>query len=354
VSATGRVVVYEPDGVNPYGREIALLLAASGLDVCVVLAQDAGWTPPAVGVRRTLPRNGPAPHRTLQAFALARSLGWCLAMALLRPRTTWLVVWTRSVADELLFALLARLGRRVVLVVHNPGSRQPPGRLRASSTRVLRGAATVGVAHSDELRTELQPQRPGKDVAVCPHPPYSGWWQDHAPAVDRSPSDVLVLGQLQPHKGLEQLPAILDLLPAHIRARLTLTLCGKGSLDAGLATELAARVRVVDRTSRGFVSDADLALELGRAAVLLAPYRGATQSGTVALALTAGLRVVAFEDGAVADLVDDSGLVPPGDAARFARRVVDSLEEGRAGGPRLPLSTWREQARSAWADAVVS
>ena len=39
MSGTGRVVVYDPDGVNPYGRELAAQLSAAGYDVTTVVAE---------------------------------------------------------------------------------------------------------------------------------------------------------------------------------------------------------------------------------------------------------------------------------------------------------------------------
>jgi glycosyltransferase involved in cell wall biosynthesis len=353
MSTPQRVVVYEPDGINPYGREVAGLLASVGLDVELLLPRDAVWRPDGVRVRDTLPRNGPA-TRYLQAWALFRTLCRCLLTAARDRDTAWLVIWTRSVADELVFGLLAALGKPVTVVVHNPTDRQPQGLLRSRTGTFLRRRAGVCVVHSEALGTMLRARDGVQSIRVCPHPPYAGWWKRYGAPRTRPglSTELLVLGQLQPHKGLDELPGILAELPALSRSRLRLTVCGKGTLDPNLAAALSDQVSLRDRTGPTFISDEELAAELRRADLLLAPYKGATQSGTVALALSAGIRVVAYDDGALRDLVDDSGLVARGDRVAFAKTLASAAGGIPVGRPRTPLDTWQSDAAIAWAAAV--
>lgn len=280
------MVVYDPDGVNPYGRELAAQLSAGGYAVTAVVPGDAAWRPPGVTVRAVLAHNSPS-SRLAQAVRLVRGL--LVVLALAARDAQWVVVWSRH--DASVLSLVARV-RRLHLVVHNPGERDTlaPSLRRRAATLVVHSAA-LGV--------------PG--AAVCAHPLYTHWLASYAvPAAPHDGVRLLLLGHSRPDKGDDVLPALLDLLPGDV----TVVVCGK--------RPPVPHPRVEDRTSRGFVPDAELAATLLSCDALLAPYTGATQSGTAALAVTAGLPVVGFDSGAIAELAGSAGLVPPGDVETLA------------------------------------
>jgi hypothetical protein len=284
--ARSRVVVYDPDGVNPYGRELAAQLAASGYRVTAVVPGDAEWRPPGVRTLAVLAHNSPS-SRLAQAFRLCRGLLVVLWLAA-RPGQ-WVVAWSRS--DAAVLSLVARV-RRLHLVVHNPGPRDtlPPALKRAAATLVVHSASLA---------------EPG--AAVCAHPLYKLWLASYAtPPTPHDDVRLLLLGHPRRDKGDDVVPALLALLPDDV----TVVVCGKRAAPPG--------PRVEDRTSRTFVPDRELAATLLSCDALLAPYTGATQSGTVALAVTAGLRVVGFDSGAVAELAGSEGLVREGDVAALA------------------------------------
>lgn len=300
-----RVVVYDPDGVNPYGRELAAQLAAR-YDVTVVIAGDAEWRPRGVRVLPVLPYSRGA---AVAAQALRLVRGWLVVLWLALGRAQWVVVWSRR--DSLVLALAARL-RRVHVVLHNPGPRDTlPARLRR--------AATTLVVHAPSLAVE--------GAAVCAHPLYTHWLADHR--VDVPPHEgvrLLLLGAARPDKG-DGVPGLPD--------GVTLVVCGKRPPVSGPNVE--------DRTSREFVPDAVLAETLLSCDALLAPYTGATQSGTVALAVTAGLPVVGYDSGAVADLAGRNGLVSVGDDAALSTVVERVRDLPRP--PVDPEATLRDWTR---------
>jgi glycosyltransferase involved in cell wall biosynthesis len=282
-----RVVVYDPDGVNPYGRELAAQLA-DRYDVTAVIAADAPWRPPGVRSLAVLPRNRAASAWS-QALRLLR--GWLTVLALAARDAQWVVVWSRR--DAAVLRLVARL-RRLHLVVHNPGPRDtlPPALKAAAATRVVHSAALAA-----------------GDATVCAHPLYTHWLAAFRTSVpDHDGTRLLLLGHPRPDKGDDVLPALAAALPDDV----TLVFCGKRAAPS-------LPVRIEDRTSGDFVSDADLAAALLSCDALLAPYTGATQSGTAALAVTAGLPVVGFDSGAIREMAGSAGLVPPGDVAALAR-----------------------------------
>lgn len=283
--------MYDPDGVNPYGRELACQLADAGYDVTTLTAADAEWRPP--GTLAVLPGNrGGSVAR--QAFRLVT--GWLVVLWLgLFHDTEWIVVWSRH--DSELLTLVARF-RRLHLVVHNPGPRD-------TTPRALRHWAATRVVHAPS------PVEPA--AVVCAHPLYTHWlaWAAPPPKTPHDTLRLLLLGQRRADKG--DPAAVLAALPDSVRDRVEVVVCGKGA-----APDLP--VRVDDRTSAGFVPDRDVARALVDCDALLAPYVGATQSGTVALAVTAGLPVLGYASGALGDLAD--GLVPEGDVAALAERIA--------------------------------
>jgi glycosyltransferase involved in cell wall biosynthesis len=311
-------LVYDVDGLNPYGRELALLVGGRALT-----AYDAEWRPP--GTRAVLPANRTSPGRWLQLLRLLHGLALC-GLAALR-RQTVVVVLTRSVLDDVVLGLLARVGR-VVVVVHDPVPKRPPQPARARSYAFLcRGA--VRVAHSASLAEQAG------GAAVCGHLPFREWCAAYG-ASSRGDA-LLVLGHLRPDKGLDRLPDALHGVPS---ARLVV--CGRGPLDAGVRDALGEVVTVDDRSTVGFAPDADVAAALRDARVLVATYRTVSQSGSVALAVSAGLGAVAYGTGALADL-PGVATVPDGDAAAFAAAVTRALAA-----PREPVDV------DAWAGEVLA
>lgn len=295
--------MYDPDGINPYGRELAAQLAAR-YAVTVLTAGDAAWRPAGVRVLAVLPHNG-ASSRAAQALRLLRC--WLVVAALALLPGQWVVVWSRR--DSWVLAAVAWL-RRLHLVVHNPGPRD-------TLAPSLRRAATTLVVHSPALAVPRS--------VVCAHPLYVHWLRAFAPASvpPHRGVRVLLLGHARPDKGG---------VPAMPRG-VTLVVCGKRPPVGGPGVE--------DRTSREFVPDAVLAETLLSCDALLAPYTGATQSGTVALAVTAGLPVVGYDSGAIAELAGRDGLVAPGDEAALTRmlRRVRSLPRPAAD-PDATLRDW--------------
>ena len=352
------VTIYNTDAVNPYATEIAALLAAGGGDVELLDAANGAHRPPAgVRWRRVLPASfggAPAWH---QALRLARGLATATRAS--GHGRVLLVTFTRFSVEPLLFALLARLGRPVVLVLHNPVARQQESAVSAVAHRALRRAARTVVVHSERLRAAVDPVVRDR-VTVCPHPPYA-FTTDTAAATPAAVSAPLAaatppprrwlafIGALRWDKGIEVLPDILERVPAAERGRLGLIVCGRGSLPAATWARLRELgYEVEDLTSPEPVPQAQLLGVLARHPTVLAPYVAATQSGTAILALSTGCRVLAFDAGAIPDIVAADGLVANGDLDAMAAAIAAD----RAGTGVLDDATWLAQAGAAWCRAV--
>jgi glycosyltransferase involved in cell wall biosynthesis len=238
-----------------------------------------------------------------------------------------------------------------VLVVHNPAPREAESAFARTARRTLLRRASVVVAHSDRLRSRL-PADVQHKAAVCPHPPYDQTVPARPPhtVLDPARQWYAFVGALRWDKGIDLVPRVLEQVPEPQRHRLGLVVCGRGRFpdeDARRLHELG--VAVTDLTSPEPVPQETLLDVLRNQPVLLAPYVAATQSGSVILALSMGCRVLAFDEGAIADVVTADGLVPTGDVTAMATAVA----EGRSGTSVVPLDRWAESCSDAWSAVVL-
>jgi glycosyltransferase involved in cell wall biosynthesis len=309
--ASGTLLVYDVDPVNPYGRELAVVLAADGeRDVTLVCSRAVRWTPERVRARRVLA----APRSTSSAAAVVVRRIFGVFMAILpvvASRAPVVVVWSRDAWDACVLAAYAAFSRRVVVVDHNPTRQRRATGLKGRADALLRRYARVIVVHDDALPANLDGRR-----AVVTHPAYAEWRRrflpaDPAPRRDR----VLLLGAVRPDKGAGDLAALIAQLPAGTEV----TVVGKGAMPAswtGAAGE--AGVALTQVGGAEFVPDERLAAEIAHGGVVLAPYPGATQSGTVILAVTCGLPVLGYAAGALPAVLTEQSLVGIGDVTALA------------------------------------
>lgn len=347
------VVIHDPDGINPYGRELAIVLARSRV-VTLILARDADWLPEQLRIRPILPGNRGG-SRSSQGLALLRGLV-AVVRACAFGRATLVVAWSRSFAEDLCFAVLALTGTHVVVVEHNPRPRQKPSSVRARSMRLVRRTSAVQVVHGSTLRDMVLAETAHPRVVSCMHPPYTNWWAWASSQLPPDPADkvsrLLVLGRPRPDKGIDELAGILAALPVDVRASLVLRISGYVAAGEQLPP-LGHLVSVEDFTANRFLSDLEVAQALASSSLLLAPLRGATQSGSIILALSAGLGVLAYDEGEIAAVLDDQGLVPPGDQGAFAQRLAGHVHGERVGAARMSMREWEDRCHLEWNEVMV-
>jgi glycosyltransferase involved in cell wall biosynthesis len=340
-----RLLVYDTDGANPYGRELAALLCHA-LQVEVLAPVQTEWSPPGVLTRRILPSN--LPSRTI--LQIIRQLhGLAVAARAALAGTTVLVIMTRGWYDELAFALMAFLGARVVVIAHDPKPKQALPPIAALSRRLLWRRVSALVTHSETLAA-VAAVAAGRPAVVVPHLPfleYAAWAEAAVPASEPAHRcRLLVLGQLRPDKGLDRIPGILSYLQAGDRNRISIAFAGKGDCSE-IVAKVADLIEVVRRPSSHRLSDIEIASVLAQSDLLIAPYPVVSASGTVVLALSRGLRVVAYDTGALSDVVARDGLVTLGDEAEFANRIMTAVRCGY-GGPAQTLAMWKERSFKSW------
>jgi glycosyltransferase involved in cell wall biosynthesis len=154
----------------------------------------------------------------------------------------------------------------------------------------------------------------------------------------------LVVSRLAPEKGVDVA------IDACREAGISLVVAGDGPERSQLEARAAATGG--ERASirfAGRVADAELARLRAGAAIALVPSRAAETFGLAAAeAMAAGVPVAASRVGALAELVDERGLVPPGDAAALAAAI------GRLAGDHDAAARGRERVAALCAPGVVA
>ncbi len=196
-----------------------------------------------------------------------------------------------------------------VWTVHNL---QPHDKFHADIHREFQGellalAHRVHV-HSRSTLAELQ-ARSGADIRgkvdTIAHGNYCGLKRVKRARRD-GPLELLFFGQVRPYKGVDELLQALDALTGSgEEVRVTIAGPHHGRLDLShLRPEAAERVTIVDRVIEeseipGFYAAADFAV---------APYRAVTTPGSVILALSLGVPVIAPALPSISELLDDASV----------------------------------------------
>ncbi|MCA9969062.1 MAG: glycosyltransferase [Anaerolineales bacterium] len=246
---------------------------------------------------------------------------------------------------------------RLLFICHNVLPHEQ-GRLRPLLPALTRWALAPGsgfVVHSAADGRILQQLLPGAPMRVTPHPTYAALGAaPDAPLPVALPADrplLLFAGFVRPYKGLD---VLLDAL-AQLKRPLHLLVAGEfwqGS--AAYAAQIAAlglsdRVTLLD----AYLPNETLAAAMRRAAVVVLPYRSATQSGIIQLAFGLGRPVITTDVGGLAEVVThaQTGLVvPPEDPAALAAAIERFFAEDL--GPCFAAAIARENGRFSWQHLV--
>ena len=169
----------------------------------------------------------------------------------------------------------------------------------------------------------------------------------------RAQLELLFFGFVRPYKGVD---VLIEAMAQLRRRDVRLTIVGEfwQGLDATMArVEALGLSGIVDLVPR-FVAEQAAAEYFGRADLLVLPYRHATGSGVVAMAVHYGKPVLASRVGGLEDVVLDGQtgyLVEPGSAQALAGRI-DRITSEELAAMRLPIE--RLKARMTWDGLVVA
>jgi glycosyltransferase involved in cell wall biosynthesis len=267
-----------------------------------------------------------------------------------RPQVVILQWWTATVLHSyLVLAFLAkRSGARLVIEFHevqDVGEASLPlvsQYTRAGMRFLLRRADAITV-HSEFDRLALRasyPQLADLPTEVTP----VGHYEHHARSADTNgsgadadeteqhpdqPVRLLIFGVVRPYKGHAELAEAVRLLTAS-GLDIHLTVVGevwqgyRQPLDEFAAILPKDRLNIVDR----FVADDEVAGFYAAADLVVLPYRRASASGPLHIAMSSGLPVVTTSVGGLVEAAEGytgAVLVPPDDPAALAEGIRTAL-----------------------------
>lgn len=222
---------------------------------------------------------------------------------------------------------------------------------------IFRKLPTGFVVLTEAAKQQLVDQgRPLDKIRVIPHGTYAFFEElsgdataekngagNGADEASTAPKEILFFGRIEPYKGLPVLvDAVLPLLEANSDWKLVIA----GSGDLGeLAPALDhPQIEVINR----FVSDAEVASLMRRAAIIALPYLSATQSGVIPTAFPFEKPIVATAVGGIPDMIRDdvTGLLVPPNNVGALREALSRLMADEALRERLGKAG-AEFARSA-------
>jgi glycosyltransferase involved in cell wall biosynthesis len=340
-----RIVIADPPAFTPqYDHALASALARAGADVELVTSRFRfGEAPSPDGYRRS-ELFYPVSSRVFQRSRLRIPLKLVehpLGLARLARRRADVVHMQWLAAPEL-DARLLRLPAPAVFTAHDLLPRRTAGKRKLWRRLFARFERIV--VHSESGRAALAELVDEERLRLIPHPVFPS----NPPRADDGRT-LLCLGIIRAYKGVGDAIEATKLVDG---ARL---LVAGDPLEAVDGYRQAAGDRAEWRL--GYLSDEEIDRALGEATVALFPYRPEIdQSGALLRALGAGVPVVAYDVGGLAEPVRRFGagrVVPPGDVGALAEAVRElledpsALEQARGGAERARQElTWEAAAQS--------
>lgn len=247
------------------------------------------------------------------------------------------------------YRVVIALARRVptVAIVHNAVPHEALPLQRPLSRWVL-SKCTGLVVHASSVAEEVAQLVGMVETVVTPHPPNIA--VDPRPLPEGDETRLLFFGFVRHYKGVDvAIDALARLAERGVRCRLTIAGESWNAVDSwdqmiaerGLTGQVELRLR--------YVPDAEVGALLAEHHAVVLPYRSASQSGIVPVALAAGRPVIATRVGGLQEIVTDGvngTLARPGDPESLA----DAIERCVADLPALAAQardtalSWRDTA----------
>ena len=307
VVKTAPVIIYDPNWINPYGVELAAVIAGSNYEVSLWCTENRVQAPAGV---KLLSKLVPGKRRSLSLpQVLLRRLLEPLAVAGSAPRDVPLIlVWTRDAWDALVFLTRAALGGKTIFVYHNPTSVRGRGGLSGLMERFILRVSTASIVHSSRLAAAAD--APKRRIQVAAHPPYGFTTRGTEPhTLLKGESDsapvVAFLGALRQDKGVGDLVEIAK----QIDAKWTLRILGPDRLPDAIEVALQESSVATEYVGSGAgPTDDQLITGLKSADVMIAPYSSVTESGSVHMALSLKVPVLAYESPGLSHIVNEQSM----------------------------------------------
>ena len=252
---------------------------------------------------------------------------WVRARGRVRQAVLVVFPWVSPFNAWVLAFLVAGIRSRTIAVVHNalPHDPQP---LAKPLTRLFLTRLNHYVVHSRSVGNQLEDLLGSLDIRYVAHPPNL----DIAPSPlpPTPPLRLLFLGYIRRYKGVDVLLRAISVLMSRgvdVRALVAGEAWGLQDELGTLARELGIENSVEFRFS--YVDDAEVVDLLAGHHLVVQPYREASQSGVIPLAMAARRPVVVTRVGGLEEQVEEVSAVPsPSLMTRFPWPTQSSAEPG--------------------------
>ncbi|MBT4034560.1 MAG: glycosyltransferase [Candidatus Marinimicrobia bacterium] len=203
--------------------------------------------------------------------------------------------------------------------------------------RILSRADHV-ITMSKSVSEDVQTHRPGMRTSTLFHPLYEIYHSSHSKAEARAklhlPDHPIVLyfGLIRPYKGLDIMIKALGCIK-HEFDDYTALILGEAYEDSQKYVDLIKSEGISSYTifRNEFISDSELPLYFSAADVLVLPYRTATQSGIVGIALQMDRPVIATKVGGLGEYIQEGEtgyLVEPENPEAMGQAILSFFLQG--------------------------
>ncbi|PWF82008.1 hypothetical protein CIK52_17065 [Kocuria rosea] len=323
-----RVHVWDPNPFNPYGTELARVIG--GIPNVTATHYTRRNRPYGTDEARTvesLPAPAAGNHSHIHAITYMLAVFHFIAVCVIK-RPIIVFPWIMNRWEILMTRFLQLCRLPTVIVVHNP-IKERDELEQVKGLRAVRESATALVVHTDRLRAGSS-----KLALVAAHPSYKAWnlSLSHRQSagrpfrhLDLQPGLTAVfVGSIREDKGFFELPSLADFLDSK---GIRLLVCVGIYSPRDVATlRTKTNVSIVG-DGRSYLDDEVLHSALKKSNVMVAPYRNVTVSGSVLLAMTMGLPVVAFDCPEFSRILGKQALAPEGDMSMLADLALMAAQE---------------------------
>ncbi|MCW2900614.1 MAG: hypothetical protein JWO67_2879 [Streptosporangiaceae bacterium] len=254
----------------------------------------------------------------------------------------------RTVLRQLLFLfLLARLHITSVPVVrtqHNVRPQERMSRFRTALLRLLDRRTAVVIRLNDET-----PPPAGKPFVTIPHGHYRDWFAAY-PEPDPRPGRLAFVGLIRPYKNVEGLLTAFRSAAERSPAA-SLVVAGLPATRQ-LDSDIRAAATGLDAVSLelDFLTDERLVEVVGRAQLVVLPYREMHNSGAALMALSLDRPVLVPDNAVNAELAEEVG---PDWVLRYNGEISgDHLLEGLRAASTISRGTTPDLSHRGWEDTA--
>ena len=201
----------------------------------------------------------------------------------------------------------------------HPGEKWP--RVKSISWRVK--ASRKIITLSEFVSKKIVVFDPGKKAIIIPHPRFEFFYHSQSRELFLPPQYILFIGRIRDYKGLDVLLDAMKKIDS-----VTLVIAGEGVVP----THELKNVFILNK----WMSESEILYLIQNALCIVFPYREASQSGLLPLAMSLDKRIVATEVGALSEQLGDyvfKHLVAPSDVESLISGIQLAISQSRKSEP---------------------